>query len=217
MGKRIEMVGKRFGRLVVIKESKKSGRSIYWKCKCDCGNFKIIQGRHLRSGDIKSCGCLKKELSMKRYTTHGMRDSPEYQSWKSMLHRCNNKNCLDYESYGGRGVSVCQRWTKFANFYTDMGSRPEGKTLDRFPDNKGNYEPGNCRWGSAIEQSRNRRIPKNNKTGIMGVSWNEQTKKYRVSIKANYKSYTVGRCNTLEQARKLRIAAEHLYWGDSSL
>lgn len=87
--------------------------------------------------------------------THGMSGTPTWKSWDSMIQRCTNENSPDYPRYGGAGITICERWMKFENFYADMGKRPEGMTLDRFPDKKGNYEPGNCRWATPAEQQRN--------------------------------------------------------------
>lgn len=124
----------------------------YWNCHCDCG--RMIRARHdqLLCGKTKSCGCLK--------VKHGHRSqspSPTYHSWASMKSRCLNPLATDYNLYGGRGVKVCDRWLDFNLFLEDMGERPEGKTIDRYPDANGNYEPGNCRWATAGEQNSNRR------------------------------------------------------------
>lgn len=83
--------------------------------------------------------------------------SATYNSWAGMLRRCTDPKATGYEDYGGRGIKVCERWRSFTAFLEDMGERPEGKTLDRFPDKDGNYEPGNCRWATVTEQNRNRR------------------------------------------------------------
>lgn len=90
------------------------------------------------------------------HTRHGL-ISREYRSWSSMKERCNNPNSISWKYYGARGITVCERWFKFENFLADMGPRPQGTTLDRFPNKDGNYEPGNCRWATATEQRANRR------------------------------------------------------------
>lgn len=85
----------------------------------------------------------------------GDKPSPTYSSWHAMMQRCTKPNSISWKRYGGRGIKVCKRWRdSFENFLADMGERPAGKTLDRFPNNDGNYEPGNCRWGTAHEQHR---------------------------------------------------------------
>lgn len=97
-----------------------------------------------------------------RKRTHAISASSTYESWKAMRVRCFRKTFINYKNYGGRGITVCDRWMKFENFVADMGLRPEGKTLDRI-DNDGNYGPGNCKWSTPAEQIQNRR-PKSHRT-----------------------------------------------------
>lgn len=156
------MLGERFGRLLVVKEHPKRQRAghVCWVCQCDCGTRYIVQGRSLRTGYTKSCGCFAREQSSKRETTHGhtknARPSRTYSSWAAMMSRCYNKRSKDYKRYGAKGISVCRHWHKFENFLNDMGIRPEGKSIDRL-DPAGNYNPRNCRWATAKEQVQNRR------------------------------------------------------------
>ena len=137
---------------VEYKYKKKSGT--YWLFICECGNEKVINLYRVRSGHVKSCGCLAANL-FKR--THGCRNKPIYYVWRSMKRRCLNTNTSSYKNYGGRGIKVCARWMKFENFYADMGEKPEGMSLDRI-DNDGNYEPSNCKWSTRIEQGNNTRV-----------------------------------------------------------
>ena len=155
------LAGKRFGRLVVRHRvaNSKHGHA-RWLCQCDCGETAENYAGDLRRDHVKSCGC----LVLESITHHGQatRDgcSPAYYSWKGMRERCSNPKCHAWKYYGGRGIAVCNRWlNSFENFLADMGERPDGLTLDRYPDNDGNYEPGNCRWATPKQQANNRRLP----------------------------------------------------------
>jgi hypothetical protein len=150
-----DMSGQRFGRLVAISPADRplmaADSCKRWLCECDCGHRKLISGARLRAGRIESCGCLY------RSKNHGMSGLREYRIWRGMLHRCNSPSNIGYHNYGGRGISVCERWMEFSNFHADMGSPPTSKhTLDRI-NGDGNYEPNNCRWADRATQSRNGR------------------------------------------------------------
>lgn len=152
----IDITGNRYGMLIVLSRRKiEKNIKPRWKCKCDCGNTSIHFGYDLKKG-TKSCGCLRGKSS-----THGMSYTRIYKVWRSMIDRCRNQNHHAYKDYGGRGIIVCDRWLiSFENFYADMGSRPDGTSIDR-KNNDGNYEPGNCRWATMKEQSRNKRSTRN--------------------------------------------------------
>jgi hypothetical protein len=161
MGKMIDLIGRRFGRLVVLALHPKRSRfgEARWICRCDCGGESIVHGSNLPSGNSKSCGCIRKEMLAKRNTNntkHGLCRSRAYRRWQSMKARCFNPRHRSYPWYGGRGISVCEHWLIFENCYADMGEPPPGLSLDRI-DPDGNYEPGNCRWATAAEQLANRR------------------------------------------------------------
>jgi len=155
--------GQRYGRLTAIEFAGRGPRnSAIWKFRCDCGVEIIKPAARVRCGTTKSCGCFRIDFgrSIGAIKKHGLYGTPEWVSWNHMLDRCRNQNSDAYEEYGGRGIKVCERWTVFENFLTDMGPRPEGFTLDRYPKNDGNYEPGNARWASRKQQANNRRMPR---------------------------------------------------------
>lgn len=163
MAQPLNLIGRRFGRLIVVKraESTAEGRTL-WLCRCDCGKEKVIRGKHLVNGAIRSCGCLHievlREQSLKHGATRGYGKTPEYESWTCMKNRCFNPKRKSFKDYGGRGIRVCARWlNSFENFLADMGRRPgPGYSIDR-KNNDGDYEPGNCRWATSEEQNNNRR------------------------------------------------------------
>lgn len=160
MGKwNIHLEGNKFGRWTVIERVDNRNGYHYWLCKCECGTQREVDGRSLTSGLSTSCGCFKSENTSKIFRTHGKSGNgrhSEYGIWGLMIQRCTNPNVKCYAMYGAKGVLVCERWLKFENFYEDIGPRPSpNHSIDRYPNNKGNYEPGNVRWATAKEQLRN--------------------------------------------------------------
>lgn len=155
MGKRLDLVGERYGRLVVTGAGEPRPKKTAWACMCDCGSQLDVITDSLRSGTTKSCGCLNRELKAERLTTHGMKKHPLYTTWLSMRTRCNNPKSISYQWYGALGIKVCERWNDFSSFVEDMGDRPDGCTIDRI-DTLGDYLPGNCRWATQQEQDRNK-------------------------------------------------------------
>lgn len=154
-----DITNQTFERLYVLAYAgKKSHGASIWLCHCACGNFKRVRGDSLWTGKTKSCSCLQIDI----VTRHGqarrtMGWSSTYRSWQAMKRRCLNPKVRGYKNYGGRGITICERWLEsFENFLADMGPRPPGMSLDRIDPN-GNYEPGNCRWATAKEQSLNKR------------------------------------------------------------
>lgn len=207
MGK-LDLLGKRFGRLVVVAEA---GRTKYgnviWECGCDCGRISIIETSNLSSGDTKSCGCLQRESRV----THGLSKTPAYNSWIDMNQRCMNHKDTSFKHYGGRGIQICKEWLNFEAFFADMGERPAGMTIDRI-NNDGNYEPGNCRWATRTQQNRNTRIHKKSKTGVPGVTIHKKNRRFRAGIYVNNKYIHLGYFVSLKGAKAARIAGEKQYW-----
>jgi hypothetical protein len=176
----IDLTGLRFGRLLVISRSSNSRRGLSrWRCACECGNRTIVQSGNLRTGHTQSCGCFHKERASAAKTIHGGRYTPEYRVWSQMHGRCTQKKRKCFKNYGGRGISVCERWNNFQNFLADMGMRPSPKHSIERNDNDGNYSPNNCRWATAKEQGRNKRTSRRFNIGGKMMTLGEAREKYK--------------------------------------
>lgn len=163
----VDLIGKRFGRWTVTAIHAERYRSdghhclVLWLCRCDCGTERVVIGSHLRRGKSTNCGCVRREKGC--YTTHGQcrggKRCRAYRIWNGILQRCLNPNNTSYANYGGRGITVCEEWLSFENFFADMGDPPDGLSIDRI-DNDGPYAPWNCRWATRAVQRANQRPPK---------------------------------------------------------
>jgi hypothetical protein len=148
------MVGRRFGQFEVIEfVCKTVNHQKKWLCHCNCGGIRIVRGDKLRSGKTRSCGC--QHGNFQHGHARNGKEHPLYHAWSSMHRRCRDPNQKDYKRYGGRGIKVCERWNDFALFLADVGERPLGHSLDRYPDCNGDYEPSNVRWATPKQQAQN--------------------------------------------------------------
>lgn len=208
--KKLNLIGKTFGRLSVIEEVGKE-----WLCICSCGSFKRSTTQLLNRGAVKSCGCLKFDCQSNFKHGYAVKDKNkrpnEYNIWLGIKRRCNNPKDPAYKNYGGRGITICDRWLEsFENFLEDMGFRPSPKhSIDRI-DNDGNYCKENCRWVTREVQSINKRS-KRSTTGIKGVHFIKRNNKYIATIGVNNQQIHLGTFNTKEEAMVARKAAEEKY------
>jgi hypothetical protein len=157
----VDLLGQRFGRLLVVERAAHKRGQRYWISLCECGNTTTVAGAELLRGRTRSCGCLAHEKASAQNWKHGYarrsRRTVEYRTWISMKQRCDNPNCKAFADYGGRGIIVCERGRdSFIDFLADVGQRPPGLTLDRI-DNDGPYAPGNVEWRTPKEQAAHRR------------------------------------------------------------
>ena len=186
-----DMTGHVVGRLTATRIAYcKNG--VFWLCRCECGNDAIYSVSALRSGKTISCGCFRDDQLRRRALRHGKHNSTEYLIWRGMLSRCQNPTSSSYARYGARGISVCATWaSSFEVFFADMGERPPRTTLDRRDNNKG-YDPSNCRWATAIEQSRNRRNNRVLEFGGESLCVSEWAERVGISAPALFHRLRVG-------------------------
>lgn len=148
-------IGSKVGAWTLVSQSRDARKKRYL-CRCECGKEKQVDAYCLATGKSKSCGCKRQSRLRHGYTRNG-EVRPEWQAWNHMCQRCTNPRDKHYKDYGGRGITVCERWASFDEFIKDMGDRPSPKhSLDRINGDKG-YAPENCRWATAITQASNRR------------------------------------------------------------
>lgn len=211
MGKFIDLTGKIFNRLLVIRRAENKGPNVSWLCICQCFNEIEILGCHLKSNHTKSCGCLFNEIKTTFNKTHGKSNSKTHQCWKAMKRRCFNINEPNYNYYGGRGITVCNEWRdSFENFLKDMGECPKGMSLDRI-DVNGNYCKSNCRWVTANTQAYNQRRKSSNTSGRTGVYWHKRGY-WSACIGVKGKLIHLGDFKSFEEAKLARENAEIIYY-----
>lgn len=205
MPKLIDHTGKRFGKLVVLKQAGRNElKKVLWKCQCDCGNQTVVVSGSLVTGNTTSCGCVVPNFK------HGGWNKSSYNTWRAMVRRCTNPKDKDYPKYGGCGISICQEWMDYVKFVADMGEPIGDQTLDRI-DTYGNYTKDNCRWASVTVQNRNVRIRKTSKSGYVGVHLRDGKWYGEVTVKK--KKYYSKACNTVEEAAAARKELERIHWG----
>ena len=182
----------------------------FWWCRCDCGVEKKVGLNNLKSGSIKSCGCLGKELRAKK-SANKFTPSPTWWTWNAMTRRCSDTNFEGFANYGGRGIKVCRSWGRYENFLADMGTRPHDATIER-RDVNGRYDKSNCVWATRLAQARNTRMRKTNTSGFTGVTKYGKRWKARINISVGVRK-NIGVFDTPEEAHLAREKAKILYWG----
>ena len=164
------VIGEKRWKLTLLEElPKEKGSKLKGRFLCECGNITTTRIDRASSGITKSCSCLRSELAINNMTKHGMRRTAVYSTWCAMIARCSNPKSHTFKDYGGRGISVCERWHSFVLFYEDMGDRPPGMTIDRIDNDRG-YSPDNCRWSTPSEQVQNQRKRKGCTSRFRGVN-----------------------------------------------
>lgn len=211
-------IGNTYNRLTVVSRAENTkAQCVQWLCKCSCGVLTKVTAALLRSGHTKSCGCLQKENSANRLTSHNMSRSSTYGIHRAVLTRCYSSTHNKYPNYGGRGITVCDRWREpapqgFLNFLEDMGERPEGMSIDRVDNNLG-YSKENCRWVDSSTQSYNQRRSKRNSSGVVGVKWWKTREVWVAEIHHQGERIHIGYFNDFDLAVTARKEAEIKYYG----
>lgn len=202
------MDGMIFGRWrVLCQASDRDGDQVFWKCRCECGTEKVLAGGWLRSGDTKSCGCLRKERMQKLNFKHGHGRHLLRSVFKNIIDRCENENNKSYKDYGLRGISVCDEWRdsyiSFFEWALKTGYE-HGLEIDRIDNNNG-YSPENCRFTTKTNNIKNQRtIIASNTSGYRGVSKIHKTEKYVAYAKSNGEWFYLGRHKTAKEAAMVR-------------
>lgn len=214
-----DLTGESFGRLSVKSYSHadydKKGRVSHrvWDCVCSCGNGLKVRANNLMTRNTESCGC----WDLERKTEHGMEGTTIYNTWLGLFQRCYNKNSSAYEYYGGSGVKVCDEWNptkggSFVNFYKDMGDVPDNCSINRIGGAK-LYSKDTCEWVGKSMQAYDQKIRINNRSGVTGVSWDNITESWKVTLRKENKLVYVKRFKSFEEAVKNRKEQEVIHYG----
>lgn len=207
----LDLTDQRFGRLVALRFygyfKMPSSTQRQWWCKCDRGTELAVLVRSLTSGNTQSCGCHNID-SLRNRKTHGRSGTPEHRIWKGIINRCENPKTIHYKNYGGRGITICEKWRRsFQAFFNDMGERPsKAHTIER-KNNSVGYRPGNCVWATRGVQNKNQRQRTNNTSGTTGVSWHSRLEKWQAYIGHDKTKINLGTFDTIEAASLARKAA----------
>lgn len=201
----------------VFKPNKKYGRK-HFELRCYCGKIFVADAANIVNSHTTSCGCYAEEVCGQFNKSHGMSETPEYSSYKSMIARVRGGTEREIKYYRDKGIKIWEAWLEengkgFINFLEDLGPRPEGTSLDRWPNNKGDYEPTNCRWATPSEQNYNKAISVKNKSGVTGVSWNKLMDQWEARIGFNKEVKILGLFDAIEDAIEARKAAEIEFYG----
>lgn|SRR6202142_3165678 len=218
-----DLIGRRYGRLIVVEYDPATvkGRT-YWICRCDCGVVISRRATHLKRGESQSCGCLQKErasvagkISNRK---HGLHRHPLYRIWCGMLQRCYNPNSRKFQDWGGRGIRVCPEWRRSPDIFIRWALTHEysrGLTIDRYPNNDGNYEPSNCRFTTHKKNHNNKRsnvvLEMNGKRRTVS-EWSDITGVARHTI---YERIKLGW--DIERALTLPSTTAKIHWQDGRL
>lgn len=200
-----------FGRLTLV--SKETDTKDKWECVCSCGKTTIVLKYALLNGNTQSCGCKRAET----HTRHGMHKTRFYKIWNNMLNRCTYESSVNYEYYGGRGISYCAEWKDFLKFKEDIyesyleHSEKHGElnTFIERMDVNGDYEGSNVTWATRREQSLNKRVTKNSTSGYRGIAWCKVRSKWRTRITIDGKDVHLGYFESLEDAVRVRANSEN--------
>lgn len=224
MGRKMDLTGQKFGRLTALYTVSNNSHHTRWHCLCECGNTKDVLQQNLCNGHVRSCGCLHVERNVEKINaynasinreSHNETKSKLYKIWVGIKSRCYGETASAYDNYGGRGIGVCSEWKdSFLSFKTWALSNgySEELSIDRI-DVNGDYSPDNCRWVSNSIQQFNKRPPKRNTSGYVGVSFNKASGKWIAYITKDYVVHWLGMYDDIEDAIKARKAAEITYFG----